>query len=397
MDVWLDVIGIGEDGWDGLAPDARAALQRAELIIGGQRHMGLIPDLPGERMVWPSPFSTLREEIGAYRGRQVAVLVTGDPLWFSAGGHLARLFDPGEMRFHPALSSFQLAAARMAWSLADVETLTVHGRPVEQILPWIGSGQRLLLLTRDAGTPAEVAELLRARGFGRSAMTVLGALGGPEESRIDGVAESWDAVAPEFHVLAVDCQAEAGSAPLPRWGLPDDAFVHDGKMTKREMRVLTLAALAPRPGERLWDIGTGCGSVAVEWMRAARDMEAVGIDPSAARLEMAGRNAKALGAPRLKLVQGRAPEALAGLDAPDAVFVGGGLSDDVVDAALRALRPFGRLVANAVTLESEARLAALQAAHGGELIRVQVARAEAVGGFRGWRAAMPVTQWVMQR
>ncbi len=395
---WLDVIGIGEDGWDGLGPLARARLAAAEVIIGGPRHHALAPHLRAERIEWPSPFRELAGELGAMRGRGVAVLVTGDPLWYSAGALFLRHFTPDEITFHPQLSAFQLAAVRMKWSLADLETLTIHGRPAEQAIPFFGHGQRLLLLAQDAGSPVTVARLLSERGFGESRLTVLGAMGGPQESRIDGLAATWAAPeVPDFHVLAVECIGTAGAALLPRTGLPDDAFVHDGKMTKREMRVLTLAALAPRRGEMLWDIGTGCGSVAVEWMRSGRDMRAVGIDPSPARLAMAAANALRLGAPRLDLREGQAPEALAGLPRPDAIFIGGGLTEAVAEAALAALPAHGRLVANAVTLESEALLSRLFACHGGSLVRLSVARAEPVGRLTGWKPAMPVTQWSLTR
>ncbi|MFV0334963.1 MAG: precorrin-6y C5,15-methyltransferase (decarboxylating) subunit CbiE [Tropicimonas sp.] len=391
---WLDVIGIGEDGWQGLAAPARARLEAAEVIIGGARHHALAPHLTAERMEWPSPFRELAGELAAMRGRKVAVLVTGDPLWYSAGALFLRRFGADEITFHPQLSAFQLAAVRMKWSLADLETLTIHGRPAEQAIPFFGHGQRLLILTQDAGSPARIAGMLRDAGLGESRLTALGAMGGPQESRIDGVAATWDAAdVPDFHVLAVECIGAPGAALLPPTGLPDDAFAHDGKMTKREIRALTLCALAPRRGEMLWDIGTGCGSVAVEWMRAGRDMRAVGIDPSPERLAMAAGNAVRLGAPRLDLRTGRAPEALAGLPVPDAIFIGGGLSVEVAEAALAALAPHGRLVANAVTLESEALLAALHARHGGRLIRVAVSRAGPVGRLTGWKPAMPVTQW----
>ncbi len=397
MTPWLHVVGIGEDGLSGLSAAARAQVETAEVIVGGDRHHALAPNITAERVAWPSPFDAMIAAIRGYRGTRVVVLVTGDPLWFSVG---ARLSNPkyeahipaNEIVYHPQLSAFQWAAARMGWSLADTETLTAHGRPAEQIVPAFWPGARLLILTAGAQTPGEIAALLTARGFGESRLTVLGALGGPDEKRIDGLAQDWHAPSPAFHTLAVEV-AGAGRL-LPRIpGLPDDAFTHDGTMTKREIRALTLAKLMPARGEWLWDIGCGCGSVSVEWMRAAPDALATGIDHRAERLTMARINANQLGTPRLALVEGRAPDALAGLPAPHAVFIGGGLSEAVIDAALAALRRGGRLVANAVTLESEALLTQAHAAHGGDLVRLSVARAEAVGPYRGWRAAMPVTQW----
>ncbi|NDR59053.1 bifunctional cobalt-precorrin-7 (C(5))-methyltransferase/cobalt-precorrin-6B (C(15))-methyltransferase [Aliiruegeria sabulilitoris] len=394
---WLDVIGIGEDGWDGLAPSARARLEAAEIIVGGARHHQLVAHLPAQRVEWPSPFRELADELEGWRGRKVAVLVTGDPLWYSAGALFLRRFGPEAVLFHPQLSAFQLAAVRMKWSLADVETLTVHGRPAEQAIPFFGHGQRLLLLTQDAGTPAKISSLLVECGLGASRLTVLGAMGGPDECRIEGTAADWSAQAPDFHLLAVECIGEDGTSIPPRTGLADDLFIHDGKMTKREIRALTLSALAPRRGQMLWDIGVGCGSVAIEWMRSARDMRAVGIDTSRDRLAMAAANSVRLGAPRLDFKVGRVPEALADLPKPDAIFIGGGLSQEVARAALDALPAHGRLVANAVTLESEAILAALHARHGGSLIRIAVSRATPVGKMHGWKPAMPVTQWSLTK
>ncbi|WP_336043246.1 precorrin-6Y C5,15-methyltransferase (decarboxylating) subunit CbiT, partial [Pseudooceanicola nanhaiensis] len=269
-----------------------------------------------------------------------------------------------------------------------------HGRPVEQMIAFIQPDARLLILTTGSETPGQIARFLTERGFGASPMTVLANMGGKQESRFDGVAESWDHAVPAFNTLAVECRAAPDAALLPRVpGLADELFQHDGTMTKREVRAATLAKLMPMRGALLWDIGTGCGSVAVEWMRAARYARAVGIEPRADRRAMAAANALALGAPRLEIVDGVVPAALEGLEAPDAVFIGGGLSREVFVAAWEALRPLGRLVANAVTLESEAVLAELHAEFGGELVRIAVQRAEPVGSYRGWRASMPVTQW----
>lgn len=393
---WLHVIGLGEDGWTGLAPAARAVLETADLIVGGDRHHALLPDLGAARLTWPSPFHTCVDHLVARRGDRVAVVVTGDPLWYSAGALFQRHIPAAEITYHPQLSSFQWAAARLGWSLADLETLTIHGRPAEQILPFLAPGQRLLLLTRDGDSPVEVADLLRQAGYGPSVMTALIALGGPDEAQVTGTADDWGGPVADFHVLAIDLVAAPGTQPLPRIGLPDEAFQHDGKMTKRELRALTLAALSPWRGAHLWDIGAGCGSVGIEWMRGAPDATCDALEPLADRRAMAATNAQRLGAPRLALHEASAPEGLVGLRDPDAIFIGGGLSEAVIDHCLARLRPFGRLVANAVTLESEAILSAAQARHGGSLTRVQVARAEGIGRYRGWRSHMPVTQWVLQ-
>lgn len=391
---WLHIVGIGEDGLDGLLPATRAVVEAAEVILGGERHHALAGASGAERLAWPSPFDAMISTIKGLRGRRAVVLVTGDPLWFSVGARIGRAIDPAEIVYHPQLSAFQLAAARMGWSLPDVETLTVHGRPVEQMIAFIQPDARLLVLTTGAGTPAQIAQFLTARGFGQSRMTVLAAMGGQDEARFDGLAESWDHVVPAFNTLAVECIAAPDAALLPRVpGLADHLFQSDGTMTKQEVRAATVAKLMPMRGALLWDIGCGCGSVAIEWMRAARYARAVGIEPRSDRRAMAAANALALGTPKLELVDGSVPQALAGLASPDAIFIGGGLSRETFEAAWAALRPLGRLVANAVTLESEAELFALHKDYGGDLVKLSVHRAEPVGRLTGWRPLMPVTQW----
>ena len=391
---WLHIVGIGEDGMDGLVSATRAVVEAAEIIIGGERHHTLTQEITAERLAWPHPFDALISTIEELRGKRVVILATGDPLWFSIGARIGRAIDPQEIVYHPQLSAFQLAAARMGWSLPDVETLTVHGRPVEQMIAFIQPDAQLLVLTTGAETPSQIAEFLSARGFGKSKMTVLAAMGGKDEARFEGLAESWDHAVPAFNTLAVHCVAAPDAALLPRVpGLADDLFQSDGTMTKQEVRAATVAKLMPMRGALLWDIGCGCGSVAIEWMRAARYARAIGIEPRADRRAMAAANALALGVPKLELVEGSVPEALDGLTAPDAIFIGGGLSRETFDAAWQALRPLGRLVANAVTLESEAELIALHKMHGGDLVKLSIHRAEPVGRLTGWRPLMPVTQW----
>lgn len=410
MTPWLTIIGIGEDGLAGLSAAARRAVEDAEILVGGERHHDLTGSTGAERLRWPSPFDALIETLRTHRGRRLVVLATGDPLWYSVGARIARTIPPAEITFHPQLSAFQWAAARMGWSLADVETLTAHGRPTAQVIPAFWPGARLLILTAGSQTPVEIAALLAERGYGASQMTVLANLGGAAEARLDGTAADWAATppdAPPFHTLAVACagRPETLLARLP--GLPDDAFLHDGMLTKREIRAATLARLMPARDEVLWDIGVGCGSVAIEWMRAAPSAMALGIDTNAERLDMARRNAQTLGTPALALIEGEAPDPLHDLPPPigtkpdlrrpNAVFIGGGLSEEVAATALDALAPLGRLVANAVTLESEALLLSLHARHGGELTRIGVSHASPVGRLHGWRPAMPVTQWSLIR
>jgi precorrin-6Y C5,15-methyltransferase (decarboxylating) len=386
--VSLHVVGIGEEG---LLPAARALVAAAEVVVGGARHLAMAPEGP-ERVAWPSPFDTSLLDglrIGAPSPSSRATRSGSRPARPSRG----RVPTPVLV---PHVSAFQLAAARMRWPLAEAECLSVHGRPVEAVLPLLHPGARLLLLA-EAGSAPGLAGLLARRGWGGSRVTALWHMGGPEEGRREALARGWSGDTPALATLAVECVPDPGARPLPRWGLPDEAFAHDGTMTKREVRALTLARLAPRPGALLWDVGCGCGSVAVEWTRAARGARAVGIEPRADRRAFAAANALALGAPSLRLVAGEAPGALAGLPAPDATFLGGGLSEEAFAACWAALRPHGRLVANAVTLESQALLMGLHARHGGDLVRLAVSRAEPVGGRTAWRPAMEVVQWALTK
>lgn len=397
---WLDVIGIGEDGFEALSLPARKALENADVIIGGDRHHALAPHLSAERIHWTRPFSKMISTVTAHRPRKTALLVTGDPLWYSAGVKLLGTVPLEEMQFHPQLSAFQLACVRMGWSLPDIETLTVHGRPIEQLIPYLRSDARLAVLTGGSEAVIAAARLLINRGYGKSKMTVLAAMGGPHEARFSRSANDWvtdenSISVPAFHTLCIECIADADLKFVSRMpGLPDQVFVTDGNFTKREIRAMTVSMLAPHQGELLWDIGVGSGTVAIEWMRAARDSRAIGIDHNPVRIEMARRNALQLGVPGLELIQGQVPEALDGLPAPDAVFLGGGLSHESAKIVLERLRPLGRVVANAVTVESDNILAELHAIYGGDLTRLAVSRAKPLGrGQRGWHNHMTVTQW----
>ncbi len=395
---WLDLIGMGDDGPASLTPAVRARLEAAEVVVASDRLHARCPDLAADRVRWPTPFDALIDRIAAQRGRRLAVLATGDPLWFSVGTKIVAQFGAAAVRVHPQVSAFQLAAGRLGWSLEEVITLTAHGRPLEQILPHVAPGARLLVLGGGPDTPRGAAQLLADRGYGESVLTALAHLGGDEEAEVTGLAAGWTAPVPPFHVLAVDCVADADAQLLARVpGLPDEAFAHDGQITKREVRAVTLAKLMPVPGALLWDVGAGCGSVAVEWMRAARDARAIAIETRGDRRELIAENARALGVPGLEIIAGQAPAVCAGLPAPDAVFLGGGLSWDLAERARAALRPLGRLVANAVTLDGEALLAELQARFGGELTRLAVARAAPLGGHRGWAPLRPVTQWSLMK
>ncbi|MEV7190509.1 precorrin-6y C5,15-methyltransferase (decarboxylating) subunit CbiE [Streptomyces sp. NPDC093510] len=393
------VVGIGADGWDGLPAASRAALAQAEVLIGGPRQLELLPagQCAGERVSWPSPLRpAVPGLLAAHAGRRVAVLASGDPMFHGIGRALTEELGAAALHVFPHPSSVSLACARLGWPVEDTEVVTLVGRPAARLAAALHDGRRVLVLSANADTPAEVAALLRERGFGPSRLRVLEQLGGAGESTHEGVAGTWShAPGDALNVVAVECRR---SPDAPRLGvvpgLPDTAYESDGQLTKRYVRAATLAALAPAPGELLWDVGGGSGSIAVEWLRAHPACRAVTIEKNPVRAERITRNAERLGVPGLRVVTGAAPDALAGLPTPDAVFIGGGLTaPGLLDAALAALPPGGRLVANTVTLESEALLTEYYRRHGGELVRLAVAQAVPVGGFTGWRQAMPVTQW----
>ncbi len=394
MTAWLHIVGIGEDGLDGLSLNARTAIQNADHIVGGKRHHALVGDVAAERINWPSPFDALISQLQSLRGKNVVVLATGDPLWFSVGNNIAAAFDMAEVQFHAHVGAFQLAAAEMGWGLQDVDCLTVHGRPIERVKPLLQKGRKLLLLTSNGAAVSEIAALLTQAGFGNSKLTALSHLGGNDQTRFEGAAKDWSHKVADLNTLAIECFADADAKQFSQTsGLPDDAFEHDGTMTKQEVRAITLAKLMPMPNALLWDVGCGCGSVAVEWMRSARNARAIGIETREDRRAFAKANALNLGGFDLPLINQAVPEALENLEAPDAIFIGGGLSDDTFEHCLAALKPMGRLVCNAVTLGSEQVLLEKHAQHGGDLTRLQFSRAIPVGNKMGWKPAMPVTQY----
>ena len=395
MTPWLSIVGLGEDGPGALSTAARALIENAEVLAGGARHLAMIPDDGRTRLIWGSPLGESLDGVLECRGKRVCVLATGDPMHFGIGATLATRVPPEDMTVVPAPSAFSLACARLGWPRDEVECLTLHGRPLELLHPAVQPGARILALSNDARTPGQVAKLLSARGYGDSRLTVLEHMGGPRERIAADTARDWrPGDFADLNTLAIECVAGPEAAHLSRApGLPDEAFRHDGQMTKREVRAATLAALAPAPGQLLWDIGAGCGSVGIEWLRQHPRNRAVAVERKAERIALMAGNAAALGAPHLRILEGTAPESLEGLEAPDAVFVGGGLSTPgLIETAWAALGPGGRLVANAVTLEGEQALVAFRADHGGDLVRIAVSRAQAVGPFTGWRPLMPVTQ-----
>lgn len=393
MAPWLTVVGIGEDGYKGLGKNARHALLHADQVFGGPRQLALLPPcIRAELRAWPSPFSL--NPVLEQRGAEVCVLASGDPMLFGVGASLARVVAGEEMRVISAPSSCSLAAARMGWALQDAAIISVVARPLAALNAHIHHGVRILVLSNDGSSPAAIASLLRERGYGPSLMTVFEHLGGEAERRVDGMAGEWgNTEIAALNLVAIDCRADAATPRLTTLaGLPDSAFEHDGQLTKRDVRAMTLARLAPVPGELLWDVGAGCGSIGIEWMRAHPTCRTLAVEADEGRQQLIEFNRDALGVPGLQLVRGSAPQALQGLERPDAIFIGGGVTrPGVLEACWEQLRSGGRLVANAVTLQSEAALMTWRDLHGGELTRIQIAHAKPLGEFDTWRQALPIT------
>jgi precorrin-6B C5,15-methyltransferase / cobalt-precorrin-6B C5,C15-methyltransferase len=393
---WLSIVGIGEDGLDGMSAAARELLAGAELIAGGQRHLALVASLGKPTFAWETPFAASIPTLLRHRGERVVALCSGDPFWYGAGSVLAEAVPAAETVVVPAPSTFAWAAARLRWRLEETVTLGLHARPAELMRPHLRTGARLIVLARDGAAPAQIATYLNGVGFGSSRLTLLEALGGPRERIRVATAAGFaldDVKSPV--AVAIEAVAEPGARVIPRVvGLPDELFGHDGQLTKREIRAVSLSTLAPRGGELLWDVGAGSGAIGIEWLLAHPANRAIAIEAREDRLGTARANAHSLGVPHLDLRLGAAPDAFKGLPTPDAIFVGGGASrEGVLDAVWQALPPGGRLVVNSVTLETEAKLTDWRARHGGTLLRLSVERAGPVGGLTGWRAAMPVVQW----
>ncbi|MDN7180846.1 precorrin-6y C5,15-methyltransferase (decarboxylating) subunit CbiE [Caballeronia sp. SEWSISQ10-4 2] len=393
MSPWLTVVGIGEDGWRGLSRHARQALLAADTIFGGARHLALLPArIGGERRAWPVPFTIA--PVLEHRNERVCVLASGDPMMFGVGATFARELAAGEFCVVPAPSSLSLAATRLHWALQDVTVVSLVGRPVAALEMQLHPGARIFVLSSDASSPSRVAELLTKRGFGSSRLTVFEHLGGEQERRIDEIASAWQAIdVAALNLVAIECVAENHARRLPLTpGLPDDAYQHDGQLTKRDVRAITLSRLAPEPGELLWDVGAGCGSIGIEWMRSHTCCRAIAIEADIQRQRLIEHNRDALGVPGLQLIEGEAPGALTGLPQPDAIFIGGGVTaPDMLDTCWSHLRKGGRMIVNAVTIQSEATLVAWRALHGGEMTRISIAHAQPLGAFDTWRQALPIT------
>jgi precorrin-6Y C5,15-methyltransferase (decarboxylating) len=393
---WLAVIGIGEDGIEGLLPAARTLIENAKLVIGGKRHLALADGLPrAECQSWANPITDSIPEILKHRGEPVAVLASGEPYFYGIGALLAAHIPPEETIAIPAPSSLSLACAKLGWALDETSTISLCGRPIETLSPLLQPKRRVLVLSADATTPASIARYLTQRGFGPSVLHVLEALGGERERVRYTKAESYgfNDVDP-LNLIAIEIEAGADAKIIPlASGIPDEMFEHDGQLTKREIRAVTLSSLEPRAGELLWDIGCGSAAVSIEWLLRHPANRAVGIERDAIRAARAARNAAELGVPRLEIATGAAPDALAPLPAPDAVFIGGGCEAVVIEKSWGTLKPGGRLVVNAITLETEKEVLAAQAKLGGTLTRLSVERLDAVGSKQAFRPAMTVTQW----
>jgi precorrin-6Y C5,15-methyltransferase (decarboxylating) len=396
----ITVVGVGEGGVAALGHEARAVIAAADTVLGPPRLLAGLAGQAQHLIEWQAPLERMLEQVRDLKHGAAVVLATGDPSWFGIGATLARYLAHEDFRIVPHPSAFSLAAARLHWPLQNVTTLSLHGRALSALNPHILPGNRILALTTDRHTVTAVADLLRARGYGRSRLVMLENLGGAGERITEATASDVDAAAlGDFLTLAIDCVAEPGALLLPAVpGLPDEAFVTSGQITKREVRAASLARLAPYPGALLWDVGAGSGSISVEWMRAARDANAIAFERDPARQALIRSNAENLGCPGLVIVPGEAPQSFAGQPAPDAVFLGGDVANEAIfTAAWNALKPGGRLVANSVTLEGEQALLARAEKHGGELVRIDVAVLDTIGRRRVMRPRLPVMQWAVSK
>ncbi|MCR9214504.1 MAG: precorrin-6y C5,15-methyltransferase (decarboxylating) subunit CbiE [Proteobacteria bacterium] len=396
MTAWLSIIGVGDDGLQNLKPAAQEALDQASLIIGGDRHLAMLPDDGREQKTWPSPLMQMVEEILARRGEPTCILATGDPMHFGIGVTFAKHLPPEEIAVYPAPSAFSLAAARLGWDLATTEMVTLHGRPLASLISHLAPDRRILALSDNGKTPAEVSALLISLGYEPSDLTVLEHMGGPEEDSHKGKATDFTGSRfKDFNTIAIQCRAASGTRVFSTApGLPDDAYVHDGQLTKKDIRAATISALEPLPGQLLWDIGAGSGSIGIEWMRAVAQSRAIAIECASDRINLIEQNRRALGVPELKIIEGKAPDACAGLAEPDAVFIGGGiLSEGIFETCWSALKPRGRIVINTVTVEGEHELFHLHREYGGNLSRLNISHASAIGRFTSWKPLRQVTQY----
>jgi precorrin-6B C5,15-methyltransferase / cobalt-precorrin-6B C5,C15-methyltransferase len=390
----IEVVGLTARGWSDLPERLRTTIQYAEVLLGSPRHLDLIPAFPSQqRLPWPTPLREgLPTLLSQVSGRRVVALASGDPLVAGIGRTLVEMLGAAEVRIHPAVSSVALARARMGWPEESAPLLRLRGGDLDVVRRHLFPGRRLMILSRDADSPGEVARLLAEEGYGDSVITVLGDLDTDTETRTEATARDWTGRAPSLNVACVACVGTTRVASLVP-GLPDEVFDHDGQLTKRDLRASALARLLPRPGELLWDVGAGAGSIAIEWLRADPGCRAIAIERSIDRVKRIRGNADALGVPRLDVLHAEAPGVLASLPRPHAAFVGGGATTQTLDQAWSALWPGGRLVAHAVTQETEMIVIECWKRYGGELSRLSVEHLEPIGGYHGWRPARAVVQW----
>ena len=396
----MDVVGIGAGGWDSLGPEERALVSSAARVYGSRRQLELLPPVPGQQRVpWPSPLRpALHDLLAGHQDSGAVVLASGDPMLAGLGTTLVEEFGAAAVRVHPGVSSVALARARMGWSAETVDVVRLTESGPDAVRRFLAPGRRLIVLSRDRDSPAALAEVLSDAGFGSSAMVLLADLGGADERRWEGLARGWGGPAPDLNLVCVTCVAEEASglwsiAP----GLPDDAYEHDGQLTKRDVRAAALAHLMPVPGQLLWDVGAGAGSVGIEWMRAHPRCRAIAVERDEARAARIRTNAARLGVPELLVVRASAPAALDDLPAPDAVFVGGGATRDTLELAWDALNGGGRLVVHAVTHETELVVSDLYRRIGGQLTRISVESMAPIGSYSGWKPARAVVQWSAQK
>jgi precorrin-6Y C5,15-methyltransferase (decarboxylating) len=398
MQKWLSIVGIGEDGLGGLNAIALSVLEQATIIVGGERHLSMLsPDDKREKITWKSPFHASITEIISRRGEAICVLASGDPLCYGVGATILKHIPISEVTIIPTLSAFSLACSRLGWPLTEVESLSLCGRPADLLQSYIYPGAKLLILSEGKNTPVIVAEILRKRGYGNSKITVLERMGNVEESIFTDIANNWTKTnIAALNTIAVECIGDMGIVPLSRFpGLPDNAFHHDGQLTKREVRAVTLSSLAPLPGELLWDVGAGCGSISIEWLRSHVRCRAIAIEQNSTRLNYIADNAAALGTPNLQIIAGKSTEVIENLPTPNAIFIGGGVTEpEILEMCWKALLSGGRMVVNVVTLEGEQRLYQWYEKVGGNFTRIAIQRAEPIGKFLGWKGMSPVTQWV---
>ncbi|WP_460741437.1 precorrin-6Y C5,15-methyltransferase (decarboxylating) subunit CbiT [Mariniluteicoccus endophyticus] len=394
----IDVVGVGADGLSGLPAPTRALVDSAEVVIAAER---LAEGLPAHVDVrpWPSPMRTgLPALLAELAGRRVVALASGDPFVAGAGGTLVDLLGPEGVRVHPAVSSVALARARMGWPSDSCTVVRLRGRDLTPLRREMAPGVRLIVLSGDAESPSEVAAILTVAGFGGSTLTLLGDLGANTESRATCRADEFALAAPRLNLVCVEVAGRPAPVGSRTPGLPDDAYsTTRGQLTKRHVRATALAMLAPQPGELLWDLGTGSGSVAIEWARSHPTCRALAVERDPQRAALAHDNAARLGAVGVEVVEGESAEVVGGLATPDAVFIGGGVTRDLIDATWAALRPGGRIVVHAVTLETQALLLAARSDLGGDMFEIAVREAEPIGRYTGWASARPVHQWVAHK